>query len=36
MFIICHYIYLFLILAGGELLVQSPEDIATSCECQIL
>ena len=34
MFIKCHYIYLFLILAGGECLVQSPEDIATSYECQ--
>ena len=35
MFIKCHYIYLFLILAGGECLVQSPVDIATPYECQI-
>ena len=36
MFIKCHYIYLFLILAGGECLVQSPVDIhvANSYECQ--
>ena len=34
MFIKCHNIYLFLILTGGECLVQSPEDVANSYECQ--